>query len=315
MEFFDRKEEVIDLKLTQYGRYVLSKGKFKPTFYAFYDDDILYDTEYAVNTTGSQKEAEDRIKSTPRFKVQYAFEGAGRALEKYIKSEWLSDEQKLAKVSRIIGERNNYYSLPLPLGNSSLNTQYAPAWSVEFLRGQITGSADYLTGSHDLLRIPQLEIEVYYDTSIAEEGNVEPEGPQGPNAIPVETVQDISSFSLSELFEDGTYVKVKEDYLLLKIEEKNTPFNKENFEIEVYEILQTANSKQPKLKRLSFTDPKMIRFENTLYDPELKKEIQLDESNVEYFFDFRIDDEIEAPITSEAAPLPLPANEEELCID
>ena len=46
MTFFNRKEEVIDIQLTQYGKYVLSKGRFKPDCYAFFDDDIIYDTAY-----------------------------------------------------------------------------------------------------------------------------------------------------------------------------------------------------------------------------------------------------------------------------
>ena len=41
MEFFNKKEEVIDLQLTQYGKYLLSLGKFKPVYYAFYDDGIV----------------------------------------------------------------------------------------------------------------------------------------------------------------------------------------------------------------------------------------------------------------------------------
>ena len=46
MEFFNRKEEVLDVELTQYGKYLLSVGKFKPSFYAFFDDDVIYDTQY-----------------------------------------------------------------------------------------------------------------------------------------------------------------------------------------------------------------------------------------------------------------------------
>ena len=45
MEFFNKKEEVIELKLTQFGRFMLSKGKFKPTFYSFFDDNVLYNSE------------------------------------------------------------------------------------------------------------------------------------------------------------------------------------------------------------------------------------------------------------------------------
>ena len=46
-EFFDKKEEVLDIQLTQHGKYLLSRGEFDPKFYAFFDDDIIYDTEYA----------------------------------------------------------------------------------------------------------------------------------------------------------------------------------------------------------------------------------------------------------------------------
>ena len=47
MEFFNKKEEVIDLKLTQFGRHLLSKGKFKPVYYSFFDDNIMYDSTKA----------------------------------------------------------------------------------------------------------------------------------------------------------------------------------------------------------------------------------------------------------------------------
>ena len=34
MQFFNQKEEVIDIQLTQFGKRLLSQGKFKPTYYA-----------------------------------------------------------------------------------------------------------------------------------------------------------------------------------------------------------------------------------------------------------------------------------------
>ena len=43
VEFLDQKEQVIDIKLTSYGHYLLSVGKFKPVYYGFYDNNILYD--------------------------------------------------------------------------------------------------------------------------------------------------------------------------------------------------------------------------------------------------------------------------------
>ena len=41
MTFFNKKEEVLDVQLTQLGKYLLSKGKLKPHFYVFSDDEIF----------------------------------------------------------------------------------------------------------------------------------------------------------------------------------------------------------------------------------------------------------------------------------
>ena len=52
MEFFDKKEEVLDVQLTEYGKYLLSTGRMRPVYYAFFDDDILYDTNAASFSEG-----------------------------------------------------------------------------------------------------------------------------------------------------------------------------------------------------------------------------------------------------------------------
>ena len=68
MEFFNKKEEVLDIELTQYGKNLLAKGKFKPKYYAFYDGDVIYDSKYA-NFEEAQNSTTDRIKSTSRFEI------------------------------------------------------------------------------------------------------------------------------------------------------------------------------------------------------------------------------------------------------
>ena len=65
MEFFNKKEEVIDLQLTQYGKLLLSTGKLKPVYYAFHDENIIYDSNYA-GFSETQNEAHPRIQeNTP----------------------------------------------------------------------------------------------------------------------------------------------------------------------------------------------------------------------------------------------------------
>ena len=49
-KFLNKKEQVYDMQLTQYGKHLLSVGSFKPTYYAFYDSNIIYDKRY---TSGS----------------------------------------------------------------------------------------------------------------------------------------------------------------------------------------------------------------------------------------------------------------------
>ena len=48
MGFSNKKEDVVYMELTPYGRHLLSIGKLKPEYYAFFDDDILYIHEINV---------------------------------------------------------------------------------------------------------------------------------------------------------------------------------------------------------------------------------------------------------------------------
>jgi len=89
MEFFDSKQEVIDIRLTQFGKKSIAKGSFKPVFYQFFDDDILYNSEYA-GFSEEQNSAEDRIlNNTPRIKtlhVNFGIETSFKEEQKLIES-------------------------------------------------------------------------------------------------------------------------------------------------------------------------------------------------------------------------------------
>lgn len=45
-KILNKKERVYDLQLTGYAKYLLSVGKYKPVYYAFFDDNITYDIKY-----------------------------------------------------------------------------------------------------------------------------------------------------------------------------------------------------------------------------------------------------------------------------
>ena len=67
MKFLNKKEQVLDIELTEYGKRLLSKGLFKPTYYSFFDDGILYDSRYG-GFSEAQNDAEGRIiQETPQL--------------------------------------------------------------------------------------------------------------------------------------------------------------------------------------------------------------------------------------------------------
>ena len=165
MEFFDKKEEVIDLQLTQYGKYLLSLGKLKPVYYAFYDDGVVYDSEYA-GFTEDQNAAEGRIQNdTPNTKVIHNFHSIDDDLSRAVETKNSGDEALAQLMLQQTPDKSQV--LINPLANSDLGTDKAPAWSVQLLSGKIlTGSTTStltLSSSNTVLNIPQVEVEIEYD--------------------------------------------------------------------------------------------------------------------------------------------------------
>jgi len=76
MKFLNKKEQVFDIQLTPYGKQKLSMGKLKPVYYAFFDDNVLYDIEYAHSGASEQQNnIHKRIKEdTAYLETQTFFE-------------------------------------------------------------------------------------------------------------------------------------------------------------------------------------------------------------------------------------------------
>ena len=60
MAFFNKKYDVLDIELTPYGRHLLQNGKLMPAYYAFFDDDVLYDCA-AGGFTEKNSDVKNRI--------------------------------------------------------------------------------------------------------------------------------------------------------------------------------------------------------------------------------------------------------------
>lgn len=260
MAFFNPKEDVIDIQLTEHGKIMLANGKFRPVYYEFFDDDILYDTEYG-GIQENQKDINTRIKSQVRERTQYSFvmssSGSASPLDQY---------------------RNNFY----PLGNSSLIKQRYPAFSISTFNNKISSSYDTVKGENTgswanerILELEDIEYTIYIDyTDITSQNNI----------------------GASNIFADGTILKVKDNELFLDIAELNTDILKENFEISL--ILEEDGEE----KKLFFenTQEEQVIKNNLLvdnpdfYDYLRKKENDLFNSKefISYYFDINIDKQV-----------------------
>ena len=65
MSIFDKKEEVLAIELTSYGKKLLASGHFRPKYYTFHDDQVIYDVRYTGASEESINLSHNRIVSTP----------------------------------------------------------------------------------------------------------------------------------------------------------------------------------------------------------------------------------------------------------
>ena len=287
----------MDIQLTQYGKYLLSKGIFRPKFYAFFDDDIIYDQRYAFTSSAGSNQAlnpdmtieehqndiELRIKDTPRPKVQHVFSG----IETNITGNYAWGAEcgelgtfQLSQPGATMGlctvqpgpEKN--YSMHLPLGSSGLNSSFAPSWNIEFLNGGIHSYENTITGSNfGHVTIPQLSGSCRFKTYVT---FVDEDGGLVENYIEDDYGYYNDALMLKDFssYKDGSLIQIQPNYIFLDVEEKNTDFLKENFDIEVYKI-----DNEGKEERLYF-------FNEDSDEEEYKKH------HVEYYLDIFVDNEI-----------------------
>jgi hypothetical protein len=296
MKFFNAKEEVLDIQLTQYGRHLLSEGDWRPEYYAFFDDNILYDSQYG-GATESQNSSSVRVQEeTPFLRTQNTFTG---------RDEYLFDGQDdLIDIVRL-GTYEKLNVMPMSLGTSDYDSEKTPAFRAQFLEGQIKELEFNLTGSsrtvstatstaHQLLKIPQLEFDVEYKIKA-----IDPEFPE------VQFEVD-PSLTPGAIYTDGMQIIVGPEQILFTIEEINAPFDFENYDIEVYEVTnEFGASGEQILNPLNFVKPLEMVENNILIDKE-EAEVKagriggsvptLDPTFVKYFFDINVDDEISETI-------------------
>ena len=290
VEFFNKKEEILEVQLTEYGKYLLSIGKLDPVYYAFYDDEILYNSEYADILGEPQNDVDRRIRyETPNLKVVPTCTSAEGRVDRFIKnvtdalgsptSDPADNTEALHQES--FTARSNFTSYPI--GTGDMSSTKTAAWSVSALKNTIQSATDYIitnpssstAGLNDgvITQIPQLAIEVDYQM-FYQQGEFKSDAISG----------------YIDGSEPNIYLSMKEDYLVLEILEGNTNFEKENFEVEVFfdSAGTSATPGNSTLEQMSFIESDA----NHIVAPKPLGNQQTNVGDVEYYFNLYLDEEL-----------------------
>jgi len=303
MEFFNKKQEVLEVKLTPYGRYKLSKGVFKPAYYAFFDEGIIYNSAFTggdntstqVTVTEGQNSIEPRIQDdTPSTKTLNVFTGiqtaqsASAAIIRAIFKEdrTLLDDPLFMDPGAIYNRQELQYVqdridfFTKPLGRSRLNSNKQPAWAVTARHGEISSSLSFYTSSAGIEKIPQIDIAIKYRTYAAAIEDWSPALADSPEYTDEALTQQHNVHNIQAITTtikpDGTYVVISPEDLIIQITEKNVDFNKENFDIEVYLSSSTLFGN---LLPLKFNDDSAAIHTNTEVPYYLTLEVDNEISN------------------------------------
>lgn len=259
MSFFNKKEEVISIELTNYGRELLTKGTFKPVYYSFYDNEIIYNSS-CMSQIELQNETEERILQNsftikPQTKVTGSVDDS---------SFGIIDTKLLAN---LLGE---------PIGLSDSSVQYMPSWNINFLNAEIEQINSGSTIPEVILKDTYVDIIIEKDFS----NNFS----VGQNEIILLTPKENG---------DDSFVKLKNASVIMSIKEENVIDIGENFLIEVLygDNEQPLNIYNSAISNFNVVDDNNILLDKTEEDQLLDRNDPLinqlfvqDKNNIELHF-------------------------------
>jgi len=295
MEFFNKKEEVLDLQLTQYGKYLLSIGKLNPAYYTLHDENVIYDSQFSNSSSAEiQNEARVRIQSdTPSLKTQYNFVSLDSMQSKT--ADFQDDKERTGGVTR-------------PLATSNLGSDKIPSWNINTLGGIfLTGSTTSVISSSAsaiVQEIPQIGAEVTYRANPVmmsnefAEGEIEDVNQGFADGVPQDILEGIDISFETEVLPDGSSFSIDKDDLILQIVEDNAPMGNDNFEVEIFQVeTETVdNITTEKLIPMVFKKEPILIVNDILVEAVEEDDVEIDSTFVEYYFDLELDGEISSDI-------------------
>ena len=266
MTFFNKKEEVLSLELTPYGRHLLSLGKLKPKYYSFFDDDIIYNLDSAGLSEDSSEIKTRILTDTPYIRPSINFESDERTI---------TQNESYLSVDKIQFPSTNdkIYFMNKPLGTSDYNSLNSCALKATFIQNTISSSSNFINdATGGVQQIPQIDVDFRYNIQIKNEKE--------------ETSRSDGVFLKPEIrsdsFSDGTYFDIEPDKMIVQLLEENGFNLTDNFEIEVFKLEEDNSDKVYQMKFL----PKSTKIQNNiLLDENTDVLIDPDRDYVEYYFD------------------------------
>ncbi len=277
MSFFNKKEEVYHIELTPYGKYLLSIGKLKPHHYKFFDDEVLYDSNFA-SFQENQNDAHKRIlEETPKIKTNANLKGVLTSFNKMNGAPEVTIGPSLKKHRHELnGDAIN--NLCYPIGSFKNSEQSTPSIQVDFFNGEISSSTKTLDyGSGSSVNIPQINVDVEYTyvvknaEDVAKQNQVDYEGIYHSEEINGKVIEMVPKIPLIRIKSEGTFDEIK------------------NYDLEVYKVVSGSHHKlkfapkfDPIQNEILVETNEVTNFSSTQYDPE----------TVDYFFEIASDYEI-----------------------
>tara|TARA_B100000700_G_scaffold317314_1_gene408485 strand:+ start:419 stop:1240 length:822 start_codon:yes stop_codon:yes gene_type:complete len=234
MSFFDKKQDVIEVKLTQFGKNLLARGAFKPVFYQFFDDDILYNSD-AAGFKESQKRSEERIAEAPRLKVQHSLTGIETSFDQNQNEINLDSIRAFMEIARRQDPILTDKILKYPLNYTKANTPKGPSFNVKAHELEISSSSDTVVQKGITYDIPQINFSSSYELFI--DRHKEKEIPE--HILEYQTYVDLMANKVE--FLDDSFVEVRENNITLSLVELETESFIENFDLEIFEVDENGN--------------------------------------------------------------------------
>jgi len=256
MTFFNKKEDILEVRLTPYGRKLLSHGKLKPEYYAFFDDDVLYDTGKAGFGESNAQSKARILTETPSLKPQSTNFGVE------------------TNIDTMYGQVIDNY-MPNPIGSNSTIEKKSSGWNLVALDKEMDSFSLSSSLNSSILNIPQINCTLNFTMSIDS----------------METFrgdfEDLANEFDFETDEDGNFVILEKETLVFYLMEKNGFVNRDAYEVEVFMYEEDESN----LKKLHF-EKKEQNVKNGLLRETTNKNSETTPDNVEYYFEFLLDSEI-----------------------